>query len=48
MRPVRARLARFLWAVIVEWLFPMHVDKTPAHLQRTEVFAAEPINFYVT
>lgn len=35
IRHFRPLSARFLRALIVEWLFPMHLDKTLAYLQRT-------------
>ena len=31
-RSIQARAACFLQAMIVEWWFPMHLDKTVAHL----------------
>lgn len=33
--PIRPLWARFLQALVVEWLFPMHLDKTLPYLQRT-------------
>jgi hypothetical protein len=33
---------------MVEWLFPMHIDRTQARLQRTEVLGAEVIDSHVT
>jgi len=34
IRSVRALLARFLRAMIVEWVFPMLIDKMPTCLYR--------------
>ena len=47
IRPVRRLSAPFLRATIVEWLFPMHIERTLAHLQRTELLQAATINFHV-
>ena len=37
IRSVRALSARFLRAMIGEWLFPMHTAKIAAHLHRTKL-----------
>jgi hypothetical protein len=40
-RPIRRLSRRFLRAMIVAWLFPMHVDKMPSLLQRTALAFAD-------
>ena len=40
IRPMQALLARFLPAMIVEWLFSMQIDEVPARLQRTPLSQA--------
>jgi hypothetical protein len=34
--------------MIVEWLFPIHVDKMPPLLQRTALALADTPNFHAT
>ena len=46
IRP-RGISARFLRATIVEWLFPMHIDKSPAHLQRAQLLQTETTHSHV-
>jgi hypothetical protein len=47
VRPIQRLSAPFLQATIVEWLFPMNIDRTLAHLQRTELLQAATINSHV-
>jgi hypothetical protein len=44
IRSVRTLSARFLRAMIGEWLFPMHTAKMLAHLHRTELLKAPAQN----
>ena len=43
-RSIRRLSARILRAMIVEWWFPMHLDKTLTRLQRTLPILAQGLN----